>query len=159
MVSIFNPTGGKLFDLYRLYQEYHHKDTASIINLRKVLIDLHKDGYKNIHLIVHSEGGMIARRAMEVMPWNIREKMSVHTLGSPIKIPNCYAGKVDNYESSRDWIKTISRFALIADKLHGHQISYSVLQCQHSCFAEHSIHSPTYMGAMEQIFESIALSE
>lgn len=155
IVSIYNQTGGIVQDLHRVYLEFCKFDTAPIITLRKLMYDLHKEGYKNIHLFAHSEGGLITKRAMEGLPWAVRENINIYSIASPTRIPNCYAKRVQNHATNKDWMRFLSRFERKADLANGHKISYQLLSYGKPRFNGHSIHSPAHLYLIEQILETI----
>ncbi len=159
LVSVLNQSGGTAYDIARSFFELIGCETAPILNLRKILYDLHQEGYKNIHLLTHSEGGIIAKRAMEALPWALRENLSVSTFASPVRIPKCYAKHVENYALNNDVIARLSRFTMAADHRQGHTISYKILKSTQSSLMEHTIYSPSYVMTIAQILESIETNQ
>ena len=155
IVSIYNRSCGTWNDLQRVGSEFASKDTAPVINLRSALIDLHEKGYQNIHLINHSEGGLIAKRALECLSQDVRDKMNIISIASPSMIPRCYGKSVINYYSSNDSIRSLARVSSLIDKLAGHQVDFECFQSQIGKFGEHSIHCPTYSIFLDQVVESI----
>ncbi len=155
IVSIYNRSGGAWNDLTRVANEFARRDTAPVLNLRSALCDLHEQGYQNIHLINHSEGGLIAKRALEKLADEIRDKIHVVSIASPSVIPHCYAKTAVNYYSSIDRIDNIASFSYMIGLLRGHKVSYEYKQSKIVKYSEHSIHSPTYSMILDQVLESI----
>jgi hypothetical protein len=155
VVSIYNRTNGVFSDVARVAHEFMKIDTAPVINLRNVLMDLHKEGYKNIHLITHSEGCLIAKRGLETVPERIRNKINVFALASPTFIPKCYANQTHHYYSSQDIIDKFAAFTLLVEMAKGHRATYQYEHSKIIKFGEHSLSSPTYSMILDQVLESL----
>ena len=159
MISPYNASHGSFDDIRRVFEEVNGQETLPVVRTRKFMIEtlesLHKRN-PNLywHIIAHSEGGLIVKRALEGMSRDERSLARAHllitALGSAEAIPNKLAHTVKNIYSSKDW--------LTIDRGHQHDSAYSIdiVDCisgrDERLFAghlDHGIVAPTYSSALK----------
>lgn len=155
MVSINNLSQGKVVDVLRAISEYFNEETGAIQNLRSTLLELHETMGKEVFLLAHSEGAIIAKRALETIDDAIKDNLNVRTFGPAAAIPNCYAKSVVNYFSSKDMMQFISGLDRARGFCYGHKFTNVYLSSSDTKLGEHSIHSPSYQFALDQVFNEI----
>ncbi|MBF8262782.1 MAG: hypothetical protein HW387_447 [Parachlamydiales bacterium] len=112
LLGLHNKTKGFAKDLLRLLDELNSKETPIVIQTRQfmgAMVEcLHKINPEFLwgH-IIHSEGGAIAKRAIEGMTLEqkglLREHLFLFSLGSVLPIPENYANHAMNIYSRQDF--------------------------------------------------------
>ena len=112
-IALHNPTKGFFSDVHRTFKERAGKETPTVARTRQfmgaIAEHLHKINPKLLWThIPHSEGGVIARRAIEGLTPEqqsiLKQQLYLYTVGSAMPAPLNYASNVVNVYSKKDHI-------------------------------------------------------
>ncbi len=112
-IGLHNPSSWLPFDVSRTFKERKGKETPTVARTRQFMGAIAESLHKiNPNLlwthIPHSEGGVIARRAIEGLTPEqqtiLRKQLYLYTIGSAMPIPINYASNVVNVYSKKDHI-------------------------------------------------------
>jgi RHS repeat-associated protein len=160
-MGIYNPTKGILLDVFRVFQERMGLETPTVKRtaqcMQAAVQTLHKINPNLVWFdIHHSEGGLIARRAVEMLPQEDRELMKQHwyclAIGPAKMVPMNYGLGVYNVYSRKDYIT--KRYAKETKDGFNYSVhwvpSISPMKERTMCFADHAIMGKTYQRVIEE---------
>lgn len=163
IIGLHNPTQGVLLDLKRVLLEATFIETAAVAKTRQFLEAISYSIHQvNSDLlwshIVHSEAGVITKRAIESMhpeaQEKVKEQLKICALGPVSPIPNQMALEVENIYSSKDFIT--GGMGVIYSFGKDYNISFkkcvSRIKERSLYFADHAFLGNTYQTAIETKF-------
>ncbi len=162
-IGMHTPTEGLVQDVLRFIWERQNYVTPIVFQTNRfmdaVVDKLHVVNPDLLWMdIRHSEGGVVGRRAIELLSEEkraiLQKKLYSVTIGSGMPIPRDYGLHVYNIYSEADYLT--GTFGYFVDDFH-HVKMVPCLSAWEDrvLFADHSFMSPTYQSVLEEEIESV----
>ena len=172
MLSLYNPTEGKVMDMHRTKLERRGVDTPTICKNRQFIMwaatNLQKINPEALWLLIpHSEGGVIAKRSIEGLPEEtqeiLRHNLYVYAVGPADALPKSQGAEVLNVFSNKDYITGVGPLGYAKKYLDNPDYDIHMLNCASRrsdrilWIADHGFLKPTYKAAWMNKVDSLQL--
>ncbi|MCE5318685.1 MAG: RHS repeat-associated core domain-containing protein [Parachlamydia sp.] len=165
LLSRYNPTGGVKADIERVKQERKGIDTPTVCCTRQYLIFACSavdkiNSSAGILDVVHSEGALITKRAIEGMTKEQRDlvlkHLYIYAYGPAEPLSTKQGKSVINFFSEKDYVTGFGPYGHAKDYMNRPDCDIRVLECKSSSsqmnfwIADHGFLMPTYREAWER---------
>ncbi len=162
MLSLYNPTEGRVLDIHRTKLERQGTDTPIVCKARQFMVwasdQLHKINPDAFWLsICHSENGVIVKRAIEGMTdgqqETLRNALHIFAVGPAEPLRKNQGASVVNVYSEKDYVTGFGPFGYAKSFMDNSDYDIRVLECKSSrsdrtlWIADHGFLKPTYQKA------------
>jgi RHS repeat-associated protein len=138
--------------------KFHVMDMPIVRGLKRQLQVAIKDGAPRIYLFAHSEGGVIAKNALQAMHQDQRDMVHLYTFGSPTIVDKSYASSVTNFYSTRDYSVILSTFNFVSSYFTKNKFDIEFIPSSNEMFVDHYIMGSTYKNKLEHVASNISLN-